>query len=102
MCFSDSRCFGEMKNQKIKKIYGGPKKLSSFKNAGKLAFSQPSFNAATSLCTKKFIKPKWKPLKFKIKSYFIQKCCKVRQRRAIEAEKQPNFLNLSFKKGIFQ
>ena len=62
---------------------------------------QPNFNAATSLCTKKFIKPKWKPLKFKIKSYFIPKCCKVRQRRAIEAEKQPNFLNLSFKEGDF-
>ena len=40
------------KIKKLKKIYGGPKKLSSFQNAGKLAFSQPSFNAATSLCTK--------------------------------------------------
>ena len=58
LCFSESRCSGEMKNQKIKKIYGDPKKLSSFKNAGKLAFSQLNFSAATSLCTKKFIKLK--------------------------------------------
>ena len=36
LCFSESRYFGETKNQKIKKIYGGPKKWSSFKNAGKL------------------------------------------------------------------
>ena len=42
-----------MKNQKIKKIYGDPKKLSCFNFAGKPAFGQPNFNAATSLCTKK-------------------------------------------------
>ena len=56
--FSESRCFGVMKNQKIKKIYGDPKKLSSFKNAGKLAFSLLNLSVATSLCTKKFIKSK--------------------------------------------
>ena len=48
LSFSESRCFGVMKNQKIKKIYGDPKKLSRFKNAGKPAFSQPKFNAATN------------------------------------------------------
>ena len=58
LCFSESRYYGVMKNQKIKKIYGDPKKLSSFENARKLAFSQPKFNAATSLSTKKFIKSK--------------------------------------------
>ena len=58
LSFSESRCFGVMKNQKIKKIYGDPKKLSHFKNAGKPAFSQPNFNAATSLHRKKFIKSK--------------------------------------------
>ena len=47
-----------MKNKKIEIIYGDPKKLSSFKKAGKLASIQPNFSAATSLCTKKFIKPK--------------------------------------------
>ena len=58
LCFSENRCFGVMKNKKIEIIYGDPKKLSSFKKAGKLASIQPNFSAATSLCTKKFIKPK--------------------------------------------
>ena len=58
LSFSESRCFGVLKNQKIKKIHGDPKKLSLFKNAGKPAFSQPNFNAATSLHRKKFIKAK--------------------------------------------
>ena len=51
MLWSDEKS----KNQKI---YGGPTELLSFKNAGKLAFSQPNFNAATSHCTKKLIKSK--------------------------------------------
>ena len=58
LSFSESRCFGVMKNQKIKKIYGDPKKLSRFKNAGKPTLSQPNFNAATSLHRKMFIKSK--------------------------------------------
>ena len=64
--FSESRCFGAMKNQKIKKFYGDPKTLSSFKNAGKLAFSQLNFSAATSLCTKVY-KTKMESLKFRTK-----------------------------------
>ena len=59
--FSESRCFGEMKNKKIKKIYGDPKKLLRFKNAGKPAFSQANFNAATSLHRKKFINQSCSP-----------------------------------------
>ena len=47
-----------MKNKKIEKIYGDPKKLSSFKKAGKAASIQSNFSAATSLLRKKFIKPK--------------------------------------------
>ena len=58
LCFYECRCFGVMKNQKMKKFYGNPKKLLSFKNSGKLSFSQLDFNAATKLCTKKFIKQK--------------------------------------------
>ena len=45
-----------MKNKKIEIIYGDPKKLSSFKKAGKAASIQPNFSAATSLLRKKFIK----------------------------------------------
>ena len=60
MLWSDEKS----KNQKI---YGDPKKLSSFKNARKLAFSKLNFNAATSLCTKKFIKQKLYYIKFRIK-----------------------------------
>ena len=56
-----------MQNQKMKKIYGDPKTLSSFKNARILAFSQPKFNAATSLSRKKVIKLKLEPLKFRTK-----------------------------------
>ena len=47
-----------MKNIKIRIIYGDPKKLSSFKKAGKVASIQSNFSAATSLLRKKFIKPK--------------------------------------------
>ena len=56
-----------MKNKKIEKIYGDPKKLSIVKKAGKAASSQPNFSAATSLWTKYFIKSKLQPLKFRIK-----------------------------------
>ena len=45
-----------MKNKKTEIIYGDPKKLSSFKKAGKAASIQPNFSAATSLVRKKFIK----------------------------------------------
>ena len=58
LCFSENRCFGVMKNKKIEIIYGDPKKLSSFKKAGKAASIQSNFSAATSLLRKKFIKPK--------------------------------------------
>ena len=58
LCFSESRCFGVMKNQKIKKIYRDPKKLSYFKNEGKPAFIEPNFNAATSHFRKKVYKIK--------------------------------------------
>ena len=47
-----------MKNIKIRIIYGDPKKLSSFKKAGKAASIQPNFSVATSHLRKKFIKPK--------------------------------------------
>ena len=60
MLWSDEKS----KNQKI---YGDPKKLSSFKNAGKPAFSPPNFNAATSLCRKKFIKSRLQSLTFRVK-----------------------------------
>ena len=67
LCFSESRCFGVMKNQKIKKIYRDPKKLLRFKNEGKPAFIETNFNAATSHFRTKFIKSKLKPLKFRRK-----------------------------------
>ena len=44
--------------KKIEIIYGDPKKLSSFKKAGKADLFQPNFSAATSLLRKKFIKSK--------------------------------------------
>ena len=47
-----------MKNKKIEKIYGDPKKLSSFEKAGKEASIQQYFSAASSHLRKKFIKPK--------------------------------------------
>ena len=50
-----------MKNQKIEIIYGDPKKLSSFKKAGKAASIQSNFSAATSLLRKMFMKSKLSP-----------------------------------------
>ena len=47
-----------MKTKKIEIIYGDPKKLSSFRKAGKAASILPNFSAATSLLRKKFIKLK--------------------------------------------
>ena len=44
--FYEKRCLGEMKNQKNEKIYGDPKKLSSFKKVGKVASIQSNFSAA--------------------------------------------------------
>ena len=52
-----------MKNKKIEIIYGDPKKLSSFKKAGKAASIQPNFSAATSLLRKKVYKIKVVALK---------------------------------------
>ena len=100
LCFSDSRCFGEMKNQKIKKIYGGPKKLSSFKNAGKLAFSQPSFNAATSLCTKKFIISKLQSLKFRIKVILYKSSKKWGRREQLELKVSYFLLKIMENSGL--
>ena len=67
LCFSESRCFGVMKNQKVKKIHRDPKKLWRFKNEGKPAIIDPNFNAATSHFRTKFIKSKLKLLKFRRK-----------------------------------
>ena len=67
LCFSESSCFGVMKNQKIKKINRDPKKLWRFKNEGKPAFFDPNFSAATSHLRTKIIKSKLNPLKFKRK-----------------------------------
>ena len=59
------------------------KKLSSFKNAGKLANSQPNFN------TEKNNRIKTVALNFFLnKSYLNKKSCKVREKRAIEAQCQ--------------
>ena len=51
-----------------KKIYGDPKKLSSFKKTGKPASIQPNIKAATSLFRKQVLKTKVvvQPLKFRI------------------------------------
>ena len=54
LCFLEDKGFEVMKN---KKIYGDPKKLSSFKNEGKLASRQPNFKGTTSLFRKEVIKP---------------------------------------------
>ena len=89
-----------MKNKEIEIIYGDPKKFLIFKKAEKLASNQKNFKAATSLSRKKSYKTKVVALKIKNKSYFIQKCCKERQKRAIEAQKQLIFY-LSYKKSIF-
>ena len=58
LCFSENRCFGVMKNKKIEKIYGDPKKLSSFEKPGKAASVQPNISATTSLWRKKNYKIK--------------------------------------------
>ena len=100
LCFSESRCFGVMKNQKIKKIYGGPTKLLSFKNAGKLAFSQPNFNAATSHCTKKFMKSKLQSLEFRIKVVLFKNSVKCSRREQFKFKASLIFA-LELKKGIF-
>ena len=88
-----------MKNKKIEIIYGDPKKLSSFEKAGKLASIQTNFSAATSLCTKKFIKPKLQPLKFRIKVILYKsagKCSRGEQSKLKTAK-----YKFEFQKGYF-
>ena len=80
-----------MKNEQIKMFYGDPKKLSSIKNAGELACSQPNLNAAKSLCRKKFKKPKFLGLKIKMRSYLFKNAVKLRQKRAMEFRSFPIF-----------
>ena len=80
-----------MKNEQIKMFYGDPKKLSSIKNAGELACSQPNLNAASSLCRKKFKKPKFLGLKIKMRSYFIQKCRKTEAEESNQSSKSATF-----------
>ena len=75
----------------MKIFYGDPKKLSSIKNAGELACSQPNLNAAKSLCRKKFKKPKFLGLKIKMRSYLFKNAVKLRQKRAIKAQSQLHF-----------
>ena len=53
LCFSEIRCFGVMKNEKIEIIYGYPQNLSGFKKPGKAASIKPYFRAATKPFEKK-------------------------------------------------
>ena len=47
-----------MKNKKIEKIYGDPKKLSSYENAVKLGSSYQILRELHAFAEKKFKKPK--------------------------------------------
>ena len=93
MLWSDEKS----KNQKI---YRDPKKLSSFKNAGKPAFSPPNFNAATSLCRKKFIKSRLQSLTFRVKVILFKNPVKWDKREQTEFKVNLN-LYLSQERGYF-